>query len=249
MAIDIEVIFTGLCLFCLNTPGSMCAGEPSGFVYLVNGTEDAKVCGHQLDGGHRPRIAFDEEFLLPGSRQDHTVEPSPDGHRVVVSSLQGIELCIRTEQPPQSGSQGAASLQPTSGGAKPVAEPPIGNRKRPWPFFNDADSFDWIVDLTDMSEEAKSLCPQVNGPLADNKLVTASSSARRGRRKHRRQVARLVGPVVAALVAAFVGERLPDLERGSARTSVALPQGASRQGCVAHRGCSRGRRGARGGLP
>lgn len=165
MVIDIEVIFTGLCLFCLNTPGSMCDKKDQGYVYLVNGMEDAEVCGQQLDGGHRPKLSFNEKFLLPGSTPDHSVEPGPDGSRLVVFDLAEVELCIHTESFP---------AEPTAGtGAKPMRDHRLRGRKQPRPFLNDADSFDWIVDLTKMNQYATSLCPQVDDPLASNELVAA----------------------------------------------------------------------------
>ncbi|HSL81125.1 MAG TPA: hypothetical protein VLF66_00010 [Thermoanaerobaculia bacterium] len=165
MAIDVQVIFTGLSLFCLNQPGAMCEGADSGFVYLVNAVENQTVCDRELDGGHRPRIAFDQKFLLPGSTLDHRLEPTPDGSHSIIAPLDGLEVCIRKEP------VGPGEPYPQTAGAKPIDEYAGPEQSKPRWWKKDSNSFDWIVNLSRMHDQARGICQQAKDELGEKKLV------------------------------------------------------------------------------
>lgn len=157
---DLKVIFSGLVLLCVEGQ-QPCRNTTT--AYLVNAAEERTVCTLRLDGDHHPKLAFHSRHKLPGATHAYHIEPAPEGGNVVVASLEGLEVCIRTQG--RRGGSPRSRPRPTDGvrlrgGRSPAQQHPVTLRA-------DYRAFDWIADMTSMDERVadKGFCPQVNGPL------------------------------------------------------------------------------------
>lgn len=170
MAFNIEVIFTGLALFCMNE-GTYCKDKLD-TVYLVNATKDATVCDRQLDGGHEPVLSFSARHLLPGAGHDHEVDSAMDGERLVVSNLADIDLCICTES---IGTPGCPVNQPGDKGAEPLPRTVPQDRRDPVWWYRDENSFDWVPPLSKLHTKADNarLCPAAETERGRDSLVVS----------------------------------------------------------------------------
>lgn len=167
MPFDLKVVFTGLSLVCLQGD-EPCKDQSK--VYLVNALHEQTVCRWKMEGHHRPLLAFDVRHLLPGSTDDYTLEPAPDGGQHVVASLVGKELCVRVA--PRRG-----RVQPLPDASSPPVK--LGGRSpsqdHPQWWKPDVQAYDWIAYLGSVEEGAKDkpYCPQVNDDLAANPYVAS----------------------------------------------------------------------------
>lgn len=178
MAVNIEVIFTGLALFCLNE-GEFCKGKLD-TVYLLNGKDDAEVCGRQLDGGHQAQLSFESKHLLPGSTIQHELVPISNGKYQVVAKLDQLDLCLCVEDPAVPGCR---APHPSDQGAVPFPGEVRPGQEQPRLLQEDEQSFEWVPKLLSLHQRAKGarLCREVDQPFdGENALVSARVRLDRG---------------------------------------------------------------------
>ena len=160
MSFSVEIVFTGLCFFCLGNQGNPTCKDSTS-VYLVNATKEATVCGEKLELTHEPQLSFGAEYLGSPDTKECDLVPRPDGGHAVLCDLAGRDLCISVSGP-------SSNSVPTLQGSRSRGQ------EHPLWYRADAHAFGWIAGIysTDQRVQEHGLCVKtMNGDLENNELV------------------------------------------------------------------------------